>query len=600
VSLTDVVPAGLSLVSATATQGTCSGSTTVTCTIGTLLNGATAQVTITLNLPASYSGGSIVNSVSVSASTSDPASGNNSSSVTNTFGCSAVTFTPATLGLGLVGHAFSQAFTLTAGSAPATFGVTGTLPTGLTLSGGTLSGTPTQRGHFPITITATDSQGCVGATSYTLKVSRERVFAVSAGPGGAPVAKTFTGMALTPRTSGNAYHSTFTGGVSVALADVNGDGVVDLITGAGPTGGPHVRVFNGANSSQHLSFFAYDADNTDGIEVAAGDVNGDGFADIITVPASGDATRVRAFDGRNGNTLRDIVVSGLAGYDGAHVAAGDLNGDGFAEIILGSGSGAPPLVQVVSGNTNTLLYSFAPYDAAFAGGVHVAAGDVTGDGHVEIITGAGPEGGPHVRVFNGTSGVPIAGALASFFAYDTTMTSGVRVAAADLTGDGKAELLTVPGPGSQAQVKIFDPDSGAAAASFIALDATFTGGAFIAAAIPQNRMIIDTPQPNDTVTGTSFHITGWTIAETSLPSTGVDLVHVWAFPVGSGAPQFVGAGGVTIDRGDISSLFGGEHHRSGFDVTGTLGAGTYDLVIYAHNATTGKFDQVDVVRITVN
>jgi fibronectin-binding autotransporter adhesin len=600
VTLSDVVPTGLSLVSASATQGSCSGSTTVTCELGAIASGATAQVTITLNLPTDYSGGSIVNTVSVSASTSDPSSGNNSASVTNAFGCGTVSFTPATLGLAVVGQMYSQAFTLTSGTAPATFGVTGTLPTGLAFSGSTLSGTPTQRGAFPITVTATDNQGCVGSANLTVLVSRERVWAVGAGPGGAPLATTFTGVTATPRSSGMAYNSAFTGGVSVAAGDVNGDGVVDLITGAGPTGGPHVRVFNGANSTVHLSFFAYDDGVKSGVEVAAGDINGDGFADIVTTPAGPGPVHIKAFDGRNGNVLREFVLPSMAGREGAHVAAGDLTGDGWAEFIIGSGAGAPPLVQIIDGATTALLRSFTPYAASFAGGVFVAAGDITGDGRVEIITGAGPNGGPHVRVFDGVSGDPIAGPLASFFAYDPAFTGGVRVAAGDLTGDGKAELLTVPALGAPANVRIYDGATGALAAAVLALDVTFTGGATVAVANPQNRMIIDTPQPNATVSGASFPITGWAVAETAMPGAGADILHVWAFPVAGGAPTFVTQGNVTQNRGDIANLFGGEHLRSGFDLTGSLPAGQYYLVIYAHNATTGTFDQVDVVRITVN
>ena len=68
----------------------------------------------------------------------------------------------------------------------------------------------------------------------------------------------------------------------MALGDVNGDGTVDLITGAGPGGGPHVRVLSGTDLRELHSFFAYAPGFAGGVSVAAGDINGDGRTDIIT------------------------------------------------------------------------------------------------------------------------------------------------------------------------------------------------------------------------------------------------------------------------------------------------------------------------------
>ena len=175
----------------------------------------------------------------------------------------------------------------------------------------------------------------------------------------------------------------FTGGVRVAVGDVTGDGVPDVITGAGPGGGPHIKVINGATQEEVYSFFAFDAGFTGGVYVAAADVNGDNQADIIVGADAGGGPNVIVFNG------------------------------------------ADPDPMAVDGE----LFNFFAYDAAFTGGVRVAAGDITGDGTPDIITAAGPGGGPHVRVFDGT--VPLLGnsgvtdiamsqnnPLGSFFAYD--------------------------------------------------------------------------------------------------------------------------------------------------------------------------------------
>ena len=129
---------------------------------------------------------------------------------------------------------------------------------------------------------------------------------------------------------------------------------------------------------------------------------------------------------------------------GVDVAAGDVDGDGRADIITGAGPGGGPHVHVFSGVDLHELDSFYAYSPLFAGGVRVAAGDVDGDGRADIITGAGPGGGPHVRVFSGVD----LHELASFYAFDPTFAGGVSVAAGDIDGDGHSDIITGAGPGS--------------------------------------------------------------------------------------------------------------------------------------------------------
>ena len=102
-----------------------------------------------------------------------------------------------------------------------------------------------------------------------------------------------------------------------------------------------------------------------------------------------------------------------------------------------------------------------------------------------FVTGAGPGGGPHVQVFDGRTGKLLFG----FFAYDPRFTGGVRVSAADVNGDGVADVITAPGPGGGPHIRVFD---GAAlqagqvvdVVGLFAYDPAFTGGVYIAAASP--------------------------------------------------------------------------------------------------------------------
>ena len=216
---------------------------------------------------------------------------------------------------------------------------------------------------------------------------------------------------LTEVSSFYAYDPAFTGGVNVAAGDVTGDGVADVITGAGAGGGPYVRIFSlaGGAPTEVANFFAYDPAFPGGVSVAAGDVTGDGVAEIITGAGPGGGPHVRAFS-LAGNVVTE--VASFFAYDpaflgGVHVAAADLTGDGVAEIITGAGPGGGPHVRALSFTRGlTELGGFFAYDPAFVGGVVVASQDVTGDGVAEIITGAGPGGGPHVRVLD-VSGVTV-------------------------------------------------------------------------------------------------------------------------------------------------------------------------------------------------
>lgn len=237
------------------------------------------------------------------------------------------------------------------------------------------------------------------------------------------------------------------GGVRVAAGDVTGDGIADIVTGTGPGGGPVVRVFDGVTNAQIDSFFAFDAAFTGGLTIASGDLNGDGRADIIT--GAGVGSQVKAFSGADGSQLQSFFAYG-AFQGGVNVASGDLDGDGRADIITGSGPGASPHVKAFSGQTGQEIRSFFAFPMTFEGGVNVAGGDLNGDGIAEIIVGAADLAST-VRIFDGGSGQQ----LASFLAFDG-FAGGVRVAVGDIDGDGFNEVITGTGPGGGAHVRVFN------------------------------------------------------------------------------------------------------------------------------------------------
>jgi len=221
------------------------------------------------------------------------------------------------------------------------------------------------------------------------------------------------------------YGTAWKGGVSIAVGDVNGDGQGDIITGAGAGGGPHVRAFK-PDGTALASFFAYDAAFHGGVEVAAGDVNGDGQDEIITGAGPGGGPHVRALTAA-GVGLASFFAYAPGFTGGVFVGAGNIDADSSDEIVTGPGAGAGSNVRTFEGD-GTLKTSFSAYEPAFFGGARVAAADLNGDGVAEVITGAGPGGGPHVRVATAAGG-----RIADFFAYNPRFGGGVYVGGGILT-----------------------------------------------------------------------------------------------------------------------------------------------------------------------
>ena len=145
----------------------------------------------------------------------------------------------------------------------------------------------------------------------------------------------------------------------------------------------------------------------------------------------------------------DVATANLAG--GAKVAAGDLGNDGQPEIIIGNGLGNEPRVSVYRAD-GSLIGSFLAYDGSMGLGINVAVCDVDGDGTNDIVTGTQYGAGPHVRTFDNMGTAKDNG---GFMAYADSFRGGVNVSCGDLDDDGKAELVTSPGPTGGPDVKVW-------------------------------------------------------------------------------------------------------------------------------------------------
>jgi hypothetical protein len=262
-------------------------------------------------------------------------------------------------------------------------------------------------------------------------------FAVGADAGAQPRVTVFADEKGTIAYNFFAYDVKFDGGARVDMADLNGDGIPDLIVAPGPSktvsglpvrvydgrdlnllvefvpfagwkgglyavgadltkdgraliavtaeGTQHVKVFDLAQGKEIDSFFAHDQKVTGGVRIAWGDVNGDGVPDLLTVSGPGNApTAVKVFNGKNREVLSEFLVLDNKYRGGGFIAGADLTGNGLANPVVGLDAGAVPMVRVYDAKGKTLV-EWVAYDERFRGGVRVAV-----DASRHVVTGPGP------------------------------------------------------------------------------------------------------------------------------------------------------------------------------------------------------------------
>jgi len=150
-------------------------------------------------------------------------------------------------------------------------------------------------------------------------------------------------------------------GLRIAAGDVNLDGRADIAVAAGKGGSSRVRVLDGSNGAEIGNFYVFDPNETraQGLQIAMGDVNGDGFADIIASDGQNKGSEVRVISGADWTSLSSQVV--FSGQDtNVRLGAADLDGDGTAEILASQGAGAHQAMALKWSSGETLT-SFTPF-----------------------------------------------------------------------------------------------------------------------------------------------------------------------------------------------------------------------------------------------
>lgn len=264
-------------------------------------------------------------------------------------------------------------------------------------------------------------------------------------------------------------------GVFVAGGDVNGDGKAEVVAGTGPGCCTSARFFSVSPSRELAGFFLYESSAEVGARVALADFTGDGRAELAALPVRGSATGRVGLYAVNGDGKSFRSFQAFAGASNTALAAGDVTGDARAEVVVSAVGGAGAQIKVLDATNGRALLSLVPYLAAPPSELAVAVGDVDGDGRGDVVTAAQTSEGLAVRAFDATGRQ-----LASFFALDPDQRETVSVAAADLDGDERAEIVLGTGPTmDEPRIAVFD-GVGRAVGAFSFDEPFFFGGVRVA------------------------------------------------------------------------------------------------------------------------
>jgi hypothetical protein len=248
-----------------------------------------------------------------------------------------------------------------------------------------------------------------------------------AGPGVKPEVHVFDANRK-PLGSYLVYDEGFTGGVTVAVADIDQDGEAEIATVPASGGSAHVRWFelNGALRGQFQAFPGFRS----GFDVAVGDIGGDGVMEFVVSAFEPTVGHIEVYS-LSGELLKRIPMD--PSLHGAHVAVGDVDGKLGDEIVLTSANGLNEVIILRgSGEELNRVEVFGKNDSK---GVTLSLGDVDGNGRKDIVVGS-RDGVMEARAF--TYQGTLLWTRAPRF---VDAAKQVQVAVGDLNGDGTDDLL---------------------------------------------------------------------------------------------------------------------------------------------------------------
>jgi cyclophilin family peptidyl-prolyl cis-trans isomerase len=263
-----------------------------------------------------------------------------------------------------------------------------------------------------------------------------------------------------------AFEDGFRGGLRVAMGDVTGDNVPEIAVASGPGRLGEIRVYSlqvsgGTTTLQELPAYRtvpFGTRYTGGVEIAVGNVDGDAREDLVAAMSRGAGTvsvfrSVDAADPIQNTAFRTFTPFGARFDGGATVAVADVgtfvagaltNGtaaDNRVEILVGSGPGMRPTVRVYDiSATPRVVTTLQPFAAGLLGGVSLASGRYDADDIDDIMISAGRGGGSAMQVFNGRVNQSSPAVLASSTAFAALGRPNAPLFTAPIVTDGTGRI----------------------------------------------------------------------------------------------------------------------------------------------------------------
>lgn len=233
---------------------------------------------------------------------------------------------------------------------------------------------------------------------------------------------------------------------ALALGDLNGDGILDLITAGvdGMTNSMHVRL--GIGNGTFGAVTSYTGDTDDAFGVALGDLNGDGILDVVTVGGDGGAGAASVRLGRGNGTFGAATLYTTDTGISEAVRLGDLNGDGILDLVtVGSDGVSSGSVTVRLGTGSGSFGAARSFVTEDSSSEALSLGDVNGDGILDLITSGYDSSSRHVHISLGRGN----GTFQAAGSYTGDTGGSWAVALGDVNGDGVLDLVTA-GAGAMA------------------------------------------------------------------------------------------------------------------------------------------------------